>query len=189
MVHLISDTHFYHENIVNLNPKVRFVGFEVVILNNLYKTLKEGDILFHLGDFTWHFNDEQGYLKIWKGLPAKKILVMGNHDRNREKLSEYFDEIYELYTIIEYENVRILLSHYPALDPLTNRYPERQELIREVYFKEGCDLLIHGHVHWNERGIRCGCREVGVNCYNVNVEWNGYNAVSLSKILKEVKNE
>ena len=173
MLYFISDTHFYHENIVRLNPKVRFSGFENVILANLYRTVN-GGILYHLGDFTWHFNDEKGYLECWKKIPARKILIMGNHDRDKGKLKKYFDEIYDFYHIIEFGGLRILLSHYPAKDPITNRYPDRQELVREIYFKENCNLLIHGHVHWNEKGLKCACKDFGINCLNVNIEWNNY---------------
>jgi len=184
MLYFISDTHFYHGNIINLNPEVRFKGFEIVILTNLFKVLKPEDTLYHLGDFTWHFNDKNEYLKVWKALPGKKILVMGNHDKDKETLKEYFDEIYDFYKIIEYRGKRVLLSHYPAKDPITDRYPARQEEIREIYFKERCDILIHGHVHWNKEGLKCACEEYGIVCINANVEWNDYKPVSEKEVDK-----
>lgn len=183
MIYFTSDFHLYHENIVNLNPKIRFKGFELVILSNLSSLLKPKDTLFVVGDFTWHFNDEKGYLKLWKSLPFRKVLILGNHDQKPEKLREYFEEVYDFYHTIEVEGIRILLSHYPAKDPITERYPERQQLVREIYFKEGCNLLVHGHVHWNEEGIRCGCRDLGIKCVNVNVEWWNYEPVSLEQVL------
>ncbi len=185
MLYFTSDFHLYHENILRLSPRVRFKGFEVVILRNLC-SLSEEDTLYVLGDFTWHLRDHKGYLELWRRLPFRKILVPGNHDRNPEKLKEYFDEVLELYHVLETPYGRILLSHYPAHDPLTGRYPEIQELIREVYFKEGCDILLHGHVHWNEEGIRCGCSLYGVKCFNVNVEWNGYRPVALGEVIEKV---
>lgn len=187
MLYFISDTHFYHENIINLNPKVRFKGFEAVILNNLLEVLKEDDVLYHLGDFTWHFEDKNGFLNMWKSLPGKKVLIMGNHDRNKSKLKGFFDEVYDFHKILEYKGRKILLSHYPAKDPITTRYPERQELVREIYFKENCDLLIHGHVHWNEHGLVCACKDLGVNCVNVNIEWHNYRPLGEEEILESVR--
>ncbi len=181
MIYFISDTHFYHGNIVNLNPS-RFPFFERFILFNLSLKLKEGDIIYHLGDFTWHFNDFHGYLERWKDLKARKVLIMGNHDKDKEKLKEYFDEVHENYLIIEHEGLKILLSHYPAKDPVTPRYPEKQEEVRRTFFENGCDILIHGHVHWNRNRIRCACGEYGIPCLNVNVEWNNYRPVAITEI-------
>jgi len=182
MLYFISDTHFYHENILNLS-KYRFKFFERVILHKLCARLSPEDALFHLGDFTWHFNDYKGYLNLWNRLPFKKVLVMGNHDRDPARLKNYFHLVEENYLILETKGLRLLLCHYPALDPVTERYPEKQEMVREVYFKEGCQLLVHGHVHRNPLGLKCACSEVGVRCFNANLEWNRYGAVSLEEVL------
>ncbi|NPB07083.1 MAG: nicotinate phosphoribosyltransferase [Aquificae bacterium] len=181
MLYFIADTHFYHENILNLS-RYRFKFFERVILQKLCRLPKEA-VLFHLGDFTWHFNDFKGYLELWSRLPFEKYLVLGNHDRRPERLSRYFKKVLGEYALLRLDGLKILLSHYPALDPVTDRYPEKQEKVRELYFKHGCGLLVHGHVHRNEEGIRCGCAGVGVSCFNANVEWNGYGPVSLRRVL------
>ncbi|NPA32654.1 MAG: nicotinate phosphoribosyltransferase, partial [Aquificae bacterium] len=112
--------------------------------------------------------------------------IMGNHDRDKERLSDFFDEVYDFYKVIEVGGKRVLLSHYPAKDPLTERYPERQELVREIYFSEGCELLLHGHVHWNREGVRCACHKLGVRCINVNTEWHRYAPVSEEKVLEKL---
>ncbi|MEO2068573.1 MAG: metallophosphoesterase family protein [Desulfurobacteriaceae bacterium] len=183
MRYFISDTHFFHRNILKLNPLKRKEGFEEAILENLKITLKDDDVLYHLGDFSWKLNDE--FLKAWKEIPGKKILVKGNHDfRAREgKLRRFFDEVIEEYAIIKIKGKRVLLSHYPALDLRTYRFPEIQEKIVKVYFNNSCSLLVHGHVHWNRFGVLCGCHLKGIKCKNVNVEFTDYKPVSEEELV------
>ncbi|SNR67169.1 metallophosphoesterase [Desulfurobacterium atlanticum] len=187
MLYFISDTHFYHSNIVNLSA-FRFEGFENRILENLEKEIKAGDILFHLGDFTWTLNDEKGFLKRWESLPCRKILILGNHDfKLKDKLLGYFDRIYPLYKIIEVEGRRFFLSHFPALDlRKKKRYLNLIGRVRELFKFSNCDLLIHGHVHRNSFNIHCGCHVFDIPCFNVNVEFTGYVPVSVYTVLKEV---
>jgi calcineurin-like phosphoesterase family protein len=176
MKYFISDTHFLHSNIVKLCPK-RFKGFEEVILNNLKNQLKEGDELYHLGDFAWFHSEE--LLNKWLEIPGKKFLVKGNHDaRLREKLELYFDEIFEFSTTVEIKGKKVLLCHYPSKDLKTFRFPEFQKAVTEIYFQEECSLLIHGHVHYNVFGIFCGCHLNRVKCQNVNVEFTDFRALS-----------
>ncbi|WP_457600616.1 metallophosphoesterase [Hydrogenivirga sp.] len=185
MIYFTSDTHLYHTNILRLNPAVRRRGFEESILGNLEETLQEGDILYHLGDFTWQLHDPEGFLERWKALPARKVLLMGNHDHRygRSVLLEFFDEVYEFSLILETQGRRLLLSHYPALDLKTERFPEIQDRVEGEFFKEGCDLLVHGHVHYNGEGPMCGCLLRGVPCVNVNVELHEFKPVSLRDVL------
>ncbi len=184
MIYFLSDTHLYHFNILKLNPQARRPGYELKILENLESLLKEEDTLYHLGDFTWQLQDEFGVLERWKRLPGRKVLVMGNHDHRfgKEVLKEFFDEIHEFSLVLEVEGLRLLLSHYPALDLKTERFPDRQKKVEETFFKEGCYLLIHGHVHHNGSGPTCGCTLKGVPCVNVNVEFWSFRPVSLEDI-------
>lgn len=188
MIYFVSDTHFYHFNILKLNPLVRKFGFETEILKNLEKTLREGDTLYHLGDFTWQLYDKMRVLERWKRLRVRKILLMGNHDHRfgKEVLKEFFDEIYDPFYILEVDGLRILLSHYPALDLKTDRFPEMQELVEERFFEERCDILIHGHVHYNPTGPMCGCYLKGIPCLNVNVELWEFKPVSLREVMSSV---
>ncbi|NPA41783.1 MAG: nicotinate phosphoribosyltransferase [Aquificae bacterium] len=188
MIYFISDTHFYHHNILRLNPEVRKPLFEERILNDLFEVLKEEDTLYHLGDFTWELWDQRGILELWKKLPSRKVLLMGNHDRRvpLSVLKEFFDEIHELYHLIEVDGKRLLLTHYPALDLRTQRFPELQSKVRELFFELNCDLLVHGHVHYTPGKPLCGCSSLGIPCYNVNVELNDFKPVPLTRVLKKV---
>ncbi|WP_456484642.1 metallophosphoesterase [Desulfurobacterium sp.] len=185
MIFFISDTHFYHRNIVNLSA-FRFEGFENRILENLEKILTERDILYHLGDFTWHGKDKKGFLKRWQALPCRKVLVKGNHDEvTSSVLPIYFDEIIPFFKILDIRGKRLLLSHYPALDlRKKRRYIDRIRRVRWLFDFYRCDHLVHGHVHRNLAGIHCGCFLYGIKCFNVNLEFTGYRPVSVEEVIK-----
>ena len=176
MNYFISDTHFFHRNILKLCPIKRKEGFEERILENLKSQLTPSDTLYHLGDFSWE--DSDFLLKRWRELPGRKVLIKGNHDWHFKNLELYFDEIVEFATVICSKRKKILLCHFPSKDLRTFRYLELQKRITEIYRSENCSLLIHGHVHWNPYCVFCGCHLNCVKCFNVNVEFTGYRAVS-----------
>ena len=176
MNYFISDTHFFHRNILKLCPIKRKPGFEELIISNLKKQLKPSDTLYHLGDFAWE--DSDFLLRAWRELPGRKVLVKGNHDWHFKNLELYFDEIVEFSTVVRVNGKKVLLCHFPSKDLRTYRYKELQERVTEIYKEEGCSLLIHGHVHWNPYCVFCGCHLNGVKCLNVNVEFTGYRAIS-----------
>jgi calcineurin-like phosphoesterase family protein len=86
---VISDTHWNHENILRFtdtNGKlIRGSLFDNIeemnqcIFDNWNDTVKQGDIVYHLGDV---------YFKKWdtriNALPGKKRLILGNHDDCRD---------------------------------------------------------------------------------------------------------
>jgi len=177
MKYFISDTHFLHKNIIKLCSK-RFEGFEDRIIQNLKEQLREGDELYHLGDFAWLSSKE--LFEKWLEVPGRKILIKGNHDNRlrNSKLKLCFDEVVDFSAVVEVAGKRVLLCHYPSVDLKTFRFPEFQKRVTEIYFREGCSLLVHGHVHFNVFGVFCGCHLNGVKCQNVNVEFTGFRAVS-----------
>ena len=176
MRYFISDTHFFHRNILKLCPLKRFPNFEEKILENLKRRIKSGDTLYHIGDFSW--TDSEELLKSWLEIPGRKVLIKGNHDWHFKNLPLYFDEVVEFSEIIEVNGKKVLLCHFPSKDLRTFRYLELQKKVTEIYKSQGCSLLIHGHVHWNPHGIFCGCHLNRVKCLNVNVEFTNYRALS-----------
>ncbi len=182
MLYFIADTHFFHKNIIKLNPRKRKPGFEEKILTSLLKTLKPEDSLFVVGDFIWEFKEE--FVKTWNAIPGKKFLIKGNHDEwiGKDALLLFFEKIYEFFTIVEIGKKKILLCHYPAVDLRTRRFKELQQKATEIYWSYNCSLLLHGHVHWNPYGVLCGCHLKRVKCINVNVEFTNYKPVSLEEL-------
>lgn len=91
MIYFTSDTHYAHKNICkgvsNWENKESCRNFSTIeemndaIVNNINAVVKENDVLYHLGD--WSFG---GIEKIWefrKKLNCKNIhLILGNHDHH-----------------------------------------------------------------------------------------------------------
>ncbi len=188
MIYLLSDTHFYHK----LVASYREPNFEFELLQNIFNIVSKEDTIFHLGDFTWDFEDPKGILATWREIYTRKILVMGNHDKtflkklqNPGLLENYFDEIIDFYSSLDYKGYRFLLTHYPASDPYRKKYREIEERVRELFFEGNYDLLIHGHIHLANENRRCRCFEdYKIPCFNVNVEYINFKPISIDEIME-----
>lgn len=120
MIYFISDLHFGHQTIRNVE-RFEFETIEehdkklVEIINSV---VKDTDTLYILGDI--------GNIEPVRLINGRKILIKGNHDKmSRNKYLGYFAEVYD-YPV--YFNRRVLLSHEP--------HPVEDHI-----------LNIHGHLH------------------------------------------
>lgn len=78
---VVSDTHFGHENIVGFCH--RPPDHEQIIMEEWARTVPEDDTVLHLGDLSYR-NNTMFKKVISKHLPGqRKLLVSGNHDRQR----------------------------------------------------------------------------------------------------------
>lgn len=128
----ISDTHLGHHNILKYDGADR--PFESVhhhdqtIAENWRRVVKGGDDVFHLGDVA--FRDEG--VELVRSLPGRKHLILGNHDKGRERdLIDIFDHVHGCH-FIGSEIGKILLTHIPV-------HPSQ--------FQYRCVMNIHGHLH------------------------------------------
>lgn len=113
-VWILSDLHFDDPDTKLMDPNWIDPEEQIRIIN---KKVMPNDTFICLGDI--------GNFTHIKDIRAKyKVLIMGNHDKNKTKLAEYFDEIYEGPLFI---SQKILLSHEPIVLPFV--------------------LNIHGHCH------------------------------------------
>ena len=85
MIYFISDTHFYHSNIIKYcdRPFKDTNEMNETIINNWNSIVKNNDTIYHLGDFCLSTNDE--IKSIFNKLNGNKILIRGNHDRKSVK--------------------------------------------------------------------------------------------------------
>ena len=130
-VFILSDTHFCHKRIINFE-RFKFKTIEEhdeYIIEKWNQTIKESDIVYHLGDVIFP-NSQYNLKDILSKLNGYKILIRGNHDKktNTYYLNNGFNEVYN-HPIYIKENV--ILSHEPVLEAYNNPY---------VY-------NIHGHLH------------------------------------------
>ena len=87
-----SDTHFGHKNISSVHESQWKSGYRNFnnlhhhnssIVDNINKYVKEDDILYHLGD--WSFGGINNVWEFRKRLVCKNIhLILGNHDHHIE---------------------------------------------------------------------------------------------------------
>lgn len=119
-----SDSHFYHSNICrgtsSWDDKEACRGFESIeemnytIINNLNENVKQDDILYHCGD--WSFGGFDNIMKAKKQIVCQNIhLILGNHDhhieRNKQGIQGAFKSV-QHYKEIVIDNQLIILTHY-----------------------------------------------------------------------------
>lgn len=129
-VYLISDTHFNHEKIATYCD--RPLDFTVRLINNWKQTVTDSDCVIHLGDV--FIGKSAGWREIYPLLPGRKILVRGNHDRQRS-CTWWMDHGFSF-----------------ACDSMTFR---GALLTHEPYPGPTDKLNIHGHQHNIWHGFHC----------------------------------
>lgn len=128
---MISDTHFGHANIIGYEnrPFESLSQMDEELIKNWNSVVNKHDVIYHLGDFAFHYN-EQKLKQLISRLNGHKVLIMGNHDGNHNAKfwrNVGFEEVYR-YPII-YKGFYIL-SHEP------------------VYLNDHMPYVnLHGHIH------------------------------------------
>lgn len=116
--YFISDTHFYHNNIIKYDnrPFKSVEEMNKTLIKNWNNTVTPKDHIYILGDFSW--GSESDTEKILEQLQGHKHLIIGNHDKviiKSKKLKLYFESIdhYAKITVPTKEDHKtLILSHY-----------------------------------------------------------------------------
>lgn len=126
-VWLITDTHFFHNNIVKLCGRPE--NHNELILENWINAAGENDVTIHMGDVMF---GKEGKLKdILDSVPGEKILVRGNHDKRKP---EWYMKNGFILCVESLVYKGVLITHVPA-----------QTL------PDGVRLNVHGHFHNNDK--------------------------------------
>lgn len=134
MIYLITDTHLYHDNIIKYCD--RPFNHNSLILRNL-STLKEDDVLIHLGDISF---TKGGNIDLVDNIKCKeRHLIRGNHDRFPDQfyLDLGWETVNSKYKLLQVDTrlpYVIAFSHYPLTSTIC---PIRWK------------INIHGHFHNN----------------------------------------
>lgn len=133
---LISDTHFNHSNIIKYcnRPFASAKEMNEAIRDNWNETVKNGDIVYHLGDvYIGKYPDNNGSTEIFlSSLNGRKRLILGNHDNGKDQiLQRIFQKISIWRMFVDYG---IILTHVP---------------IHAGSFRHKCEFNVHGHTHDN----------------------------------------
>ena len=173
-IYLISDTHWLHDNIIGYCDRPE--DHQRLMIKNWNDTVREEDIIFHLGDIAAGMKGREDLLiKIFSKLKGHKHLIKGNHDRKPDQW--YIDNLG--FESVEQSLVMgdILLCHYPIR---TNEYSKSKEVLKVEDLKrtiEKFDIkhIIHGHVHQRTTDLP--------NHYNVSVEAIDYTPIEINDLL------
>lgn len=153
---VITDTHIGHDNILKYCR--RPTNHAEILLENLIKTVKDGDTLFHLGDVIFgDYSKLKPYLDQVKG---SKVLILGNHDRKSDNWYRQngFDVVCSSMVI-----KGVLMTHEP----------------KDYY--GGCYGNLHGHIH-NRDGDTPNVHSFSPHHYLLSLEWANYAPVNFDKI-------
>lgn len=179
---LISDTHLSHQNVLKFTDSNtgelirgnRFANIDEMdecILENWNSVVKQGDIVYHLGDVTF---DHERFTKMWPKFNGRKRLIVGNHDNVPFLSSGAFFQKVQMWRM--FPEFGLLLTHVPVHTSNLLRHVDRTKV-----YTDGCETLvnIHGHTHTN--GSPDG------PYISICVELRDYTPVNIEDLQKEAK--
>lgn len=110
-----ADLHLGHANIIKhcKRPFSSMEEMDAVLIDNINAVVSPGDRLFIVGDFCGQRRKAamiQSYLSRINLNPEQIVLVLGNHDDEKES-RKVFRHVHERYTA-KHEDQRIVLDHY-----------------------------------------------------------------------------
>jgi calcineurin-like phosphoesterase family protein len=167
----ISDTHFFHDNILKFKDNQGKIirNFSHVdemnecMLENWNACVKPQDKVYHLGDVAVGVKRAGDLNNLLHRLNGHKRLMLGNHDHSRSPGYDTFEKI-ELWTGGKFKKDGFVACHIPL----------RHDQMRHGEFN------VHGHIHQNSID--------DPRYVNVCVEHTGYKPVHMDEIKQIIKN-
>jgi calcineurin-like phosphoesterase family protein len=152
MLWITADTHFWHEKgmIFFNRPYHNVKQMNLAMIRNWNRVVRKDDTIFHLGDFC--VDTDSRARDIMKQLNGHKILVKGNHDRDKSRmLSIGFNEVYTP----PIERYGAILTHFPKYLPgkVTINVGVDVNHFSPIPFPMRDDVILCGHIHniWKVR--------------------------------------
>lgn len=170
--YFISDTHFYHKNVLIYEPcrmqaTIDFLGLSIscedavekykndesfkeqmlnahneMLIQKWNSTVRSDDIVWFLGDFCLGNREKMG--NIVSRLKGHKYIVMGNHDNFSKQVYENagFEKVYDRPVVLKN---KFILSHAPMF--IEYEEDEDSGETTAVRVDLGDMFNIYGHVH------------------------------------------
>ena len=160
-VFVISDTHFYHKNIIRYcnRPFESIEEMNAALIKNWNDTVNYDDIVIFCGDFCFCRTAEKKEVTtaITEQLNGHKVIVKGNHDFKQLKYTDcgWDGEFYQEWIF----NDRFSFRHRP--DNIQND-------------ADKFDFIFYGHVHDKVIG------DAPVNTINVCVDVNDFRPLDIT---------
>jgi len=162
---IISDTHFFHENIGRYCNRPE--NWQELIIKNWNDLISPDETVLHLGDFS--FGKRSNFEILTEQLHGKIILIRGNHDRlGRVRYESRGVTIVNEPIYVELdEKVKIIFSHWPVV-PLDDGV-----------------INLHGHIHNSPPPPEGSV--LGPNHINMSIEVHEYRPWRLKDIIPGIK--
>lgn len=161
---IISDTHFYHENIGKYCSRPE--NWQELIIKNWNDLISPNETVLHLGDFAL---GKKAHFELLTGiLNGKLFLIQGNHDRLSQTYCEAHGAtlIKNSFQIVLKPQINLIFSHRPIV-PLDHGW-----------------INLHGHIH-NVPPPPEGSN-LGPNHINMSIEVREYRPWRLKDIINHV---
>ncbi len=169
-----SDQHFGHANIIKYCPIRKFSSVEEMnegLVKNFNTRVSEGDVTYHIGDFSLSLHPMQVYLPRLKGTHH---LISGNHDKchpsdKKASKQQEFEKEYlkagfasvQTELSLTLDGIDFLLCHFPYTGDHT-----AVDRFQKYRPKDEGKILLHGHVH-SLYQVRDRCINVGVDVWDL----------------------
>jgi len=182
---VVSDTHFGHVNILTFTDRAtgtlvrgdRFSSVDEMnehMIERWNSVVKEGDIVYHLGDVVMGPDSQEWFKKNWTRLKGSKRLIVGNHDDIKFLSSGGFFKKVQMWRMMP--EFGLLFSHVPLHPSSLLRLTERGGK-----YPEDCETLVNIHGHTHQHGSPTG------PYLSTCVELRDYTPVHIEDLQKEAK--
>lgn len=164
---VISDTHFFHKNIVEYEPvrKTLAQDHNQVMVDNWNNRVENQHTVLHLGDLA--LGQKQEFEAVAPVLQGKKFIVLGNHDKRAKSWYQEMGFCIVPSFVMDFGEWKVLFSHYPDDEKKFVCYPKH--------------LNVHGHVHSKTRDDK--------RLINVSVEVQNFQPQSIETLVFERIND
>ena len=144
----ISDTHFFHQNVIEYSSRPWYTAqaMNQDMIRRWNEVIEPDTVIYHHGDVT--FSNKEKAKSVIEKLNGYKILILGNHDRRSKGWFKDvgFEEVHKAPILLN----KHFLTHAPMDPALPYEYN------------------IHGHVHDRDTGLN------PLRYINVSVEKTNY---------------
>ena len=128
--YVISDTHFFHKNIIKYCGRPN--EHEILMIARWQRVVKHTDTVVHLGDL--FFGGDLGYEKFCTSIAPRltghrKYIILGNHDKKKYDYERLGFRVIKPFTL-KYRGYDVSFDHYPTFLP-----PGEKR------------IHVHGHIH------------------------------------------
>lgn len=165
-----SDPHLGHKRVgVEHRGFATILDHDAAFCDHWNEQVSAADVVYILGDLA--ASSPTYALSLIRGLPGRKRLVKGNHDKNHGsrrdawKWDPAYREVFEYTTDfarIRVEEQEVLLSHFPYVADHTDPPRYMQYRLRD----EG-RFLLHGHTHSKEKFTSSRELHVGLDAWDM----------------------